>query len=185
MFPVTFFFRLLIDCREHLTHFSAPSIAGPTSELERALQEEKEAQTPQRQQPKAAKGTNATSTPAPQIGVDPTASPSTSSTPAPPNATITADSMTAVNNEHPSVSRANSFDKSVNASPGPPPGDDESENGSEDAGPISTPPAAGGKKKMGSAPGKKKGKTPKSKLAQEIVIRDDNDEGTQVEMTAE
>nr|KIR83967.1 hypothetical protein I308_05723 [Cryptococcus tetragattii IND107] len=160
-------------------------VRGPTSELERALQEEKEAQTPQRQQPKAAKGTNATSTPAPQIGVDPTASASTSSTPAPPNATITADSMTAVNNEHPSVSRANSFDKSVNASPGPPPGDDESENGSEDAGPISTPPAAGGKKKMGSAPGKKKGKTPKSKLAQEIVIRDDNDEGTQVEMTAE
>lgn len=76
------------------------------------------------------------------------------------------------------MNRADSFDMSMNASPGPP-GDDESENGSEIAGPTSTPPA-GGKKKMGSAPAKKKGKTPKSKLAQEIVIREDN-EGAPVE----
>lgn len=68
----------------------------------------------------------------------------------------------------------------MNASPGPP-GDDESENGSEVA---STPPASG-KKKMGSGPGKKKGKTPKSKLAQEIVIRDDNESTTSVEAITE
>ncbi|OXG09799.1 hypothetical protein C367_06978 [Cryptococcus neoformans Ze90-1] len=154
---------------------------GPTSELERALQEEKDAQTPQRQ-PKAAKGTNATSTPAPQTGADPTASASASSTPAPANATNTADLIT-VNNDSPSLSRADSFDKSMNASPGPP-GDDESENGSEVAGPTSTPPASG-KKKMGSGPGKKKGKTPKSKLAQEIVIRDDNESTTPVEAITE
>lgn len=151
---------------------------GPTSELERALQEEKDAQTPQRQ-PKAAKGTNATSTPAPQTGADPTASASASSTPAPANATNMADLIT-VNNDSPSLSRADSFDKSMNASPGPP-GDDESENGSEVA---STPPASG-KKKMGSGPGKKKGKTPKSKLAQEIVIRDDNESTTSVEAITE
>lgn len=88
-----------------------------------------------------------------------------------------------VNNDSPSLSRADSFDKSMNASPGPP-GDDESENGSEIAGPTSTPPASG-KKKMGSGPGKKKGKTPKSKLAQEIVIRDDNESTTPVEAITE
>ncbi|ODN80742.1 hypothetical protein L202_02899 [Cryptococcus amylolentus CBS 6039] len=62
--------------------------------------------------------------------------------------------------ERPALTPSRSFDKG-SGSPGP--GDDESDTGSEDIGAMSTPAS----KKGGP---KKKGKTPKSKLAQEIVM---------------
>ncbi|WVQ73828.1 hypothetical protein IAR50_003409 [Cryptococcus sp. DSM 104548] len=67
---------------------------------------------------------------------------------------------TTVTDERPPLTTSTSFDKG-SGSPGP--GDDESDVGSEDVAAMSTPSS----KKGGP---KKKGKTPKSKLAQEIVM---------------
>ncbi|WVO18046.1 hypothetical protein L204_105744 [Cryptococcus depauperatus] len=123
---------------------------GPTSELERAMQKEAGSQSIQRQ-PKQ-KGITATGTPStPQHQTESSHFESSNLAAAP----LSADRF---------LVPAPSFD---NASPTP--GDDESEAGSEDTVSVGNSPV-GGKKTTPKGLGKKKGKTPKSKLAQEIVM---------------
>ncbi|WVQ79037.1 hypothetical protein IAT38_001129 [Cryptococcus sp. DSM 104549] len=142
---------------------------GPQSELGRLIQEDKDAKDAVRLQ----KNKPTTIAPLPTADVSVFSTPS--STPAvTPGLNGTTDPLAAAKAERPGLNHTVSFEKGGSVTPGPE--DDESDAGDREEGDVTvTPPPAPAKGTAAS--GKKgKGRAPKSKLAQEIMLSGDEGE---------